>query len=199
MVWQQCNVISVCYTHRHIRVGIHNTSCTCNTFNTHPSPLYFRQPERINPQVSKEYNVLADVWSLGGETGLICSVSSSRLQCVLIVPAVCPHRAAGQSHSLRCGILVCTCLPSAASALTLVKHGRAVTLVEIATGKFPYPKEDNVYSMLAHIVKGASPGQAWPARALFRGSISAGARHPTLHPDTCLWCVFLLSRSNNAR
>ncbi len=33
-----------------------------------------------------------------------------------------------------------------------------VTLVELATGVFPYPKEQNVYAMLRHIVHGESPG-----------------------------------------
>lgn len=36
-----------------------------------------------------------------------------------------------------------------------------MTLVELATGEYPYPKEENVYSMLKHIVQGEPPGE-WP-------------------------------------
>eukprot|EP00052_Salpingoeca_macrocollata_P027208 m.257412 g.257412 ORF g.257412 m.257412 type:complete len:402 (-) comp22708_c1_seq1:93-1298(-) len=73
--------------------------------NTYVGTIHYMAPERIDSgQLGKEYNVLADVWSLG------------------------------------------------------------VTLVELATGVYPYPKEKNVYAMLQHIVQGPTPLDKPPFR-----------------------------------
>eukprot|EP00051_Salpingoeca_urceolata_P027505 m.481757 g.481757 ORF g.481757 m.481757 type:complete len:344 (+) comp22318_c0_seq1:370-1401(+) len=65
--------------------------------DTYIGTMYYMPPERINPSGCKEYDIRADVWSLG------------------------------------------------------------VTLVEVATGRYPYPRTQSVFDMLNHIVKGPTP------------------------------------------
>lgn len=65
-------------------------------FHTHSS-VYLLQPERIDPQRAKGYDVRSDVWSLG------------------------------------------------------------ITLMEVATGRFPYPKWNSVFEQLFQVVQGEPP------------------------------------------
>lgn len=64
---------------------------------TYVGTMYYMAPERIQPELSKQYTPKADVWSLG------------------------------------------------------------VTLIELALGRYPFPKESSPFKMLVHIVEGQSP------------------------------------------